>query len=327
MRAIVLTDYGPPEVLQLKEVPTPEPKANEVLIRIHATTVTAGDTEMRQLKFPLWLKIPIRLWLGFRRPKENTILGTELAGVVAAAGPEVQDFKVGDRVFGTAGMGLGANAEYICLAESDPLVHIPDEISFEEAAGVPFGAQDALHFLRVSNIRRGQKVCIVGAGGSIGTFAVQLARHYGAEVTGVDSTAKLEMVRSLGAEHVIDYTREDFTKNGQTYDVIFDTVGKSPFGRSLRSLNENGVYLLANPRLAHMLRGLWTTKTSNKTVYFATASANAEDLLFLRELMEAGALKAVIDRSYPLEQIVEAHRYVETGQKLGNLVITIDHGE
>jgi NADPH:quinone reductase-like Zn-dependent oxidoreductase len=329
MKAIVWTKYGPPDVLQLRDVEKPAPKENEVLIRIYATTVTAGDCEMRSLKFPLILSLPMRMWVGFLKPKGTTIPGTELAGEIEAVGKDVTRFKAGDQVFGTAGMTFGANAEYICLPE-DPgdmeggVAIKPANMTYEEAATVPFGGRDALHFLRKGNIQSGDKILINGAGGSIGTFAVQLAKHYGAEVTAVDSTEKLDMLRSIGADHVIDYTREDFTKSGEIYDIIFDVVGVISFSRSNKVLKQNGYYLLANPA-SQIVRGLWTKMTSSKKVIMETSSPKTADLIFLRGLIEAGKLKSVTDRRYPLEQIVEAHRYVETGQKAGNVVITMEH--
>ena len=328
MRAIAWTKYGPPDVLELREVEKPAPKDNEVLIRICATTVTAGDCEMRSLNFPIYLSLVMRLWRGLLKPKEGSILGTELAGEIEAVGKDVKRFKVGDQVFGSAGMNLGANAEYICLPEEPGemeggVVIKPANLSYAEAAAVPFGGRDALHFLRKGNIRSGQKILINGAGGSIGTFGILLAKHFGAEVTAVDSTAKLEMLRFLGADHVIYYTQQDFTKNGQTYDVIFEVVGKSSVSRGIRSLNQNGTYLMANPRLLQMARGVWATMRSSKKAIFQTANGTIEDLIFLRELVEAGKIKPVIDRCYPLEQTAEAHRYVETGEKKGNVAITV----
>ena len=330
MKAIVWTKYGPPDVLQLKEVEKPTPKDNEVLIRIYATTVTAGDCELRSLKHPIFISLPLRIYVGLRKPKRITILGQELAGEIEAVGKDVKLFKEGDQVFAATGFSMGAYAEYICLPEEPKemaglLAIKPANMTYEEAAAVPTGGLEALHFLRKGNIQSGQKVLINGAGGSIGTFAVQLARHFGAKVTGVDSTGKLDMLRSIGADQVIDYTREDFTKSGQTYDVIFDVVGKSSFSRSIRSLKQNGRYLLANPGLSQMVRGRWTSMRSSKKVIFGAASGTTEDLIFLKELIEAGKLKAVIDRRYPLEQTAEAHRYVETGQKKGNVVITMEH--
>jgi NADPH:quinone reductase-like Zn-dependent oxidoreductase len=329
MKAIVWTKYGSPDVLEFREVEKPLPKDNEVLVRIYATTVTAGDCEMRNLSFPIYLSLPMRIWLGVRKPRGITIPGTELAGVVEAVGSGVKLFKAGDQVFGSAGMGLGTNAEYKCLPEKDggmegSLAGKPANMTYEEAATVPFGGRDALHFLRKGDIQRGQKILINGAGGSIGTYAVQLAKYFGAEVTAVDSTKKLKMLRSIGADHVIDYTQEDFTKKGETYDVIFDVVGTISFSRSDGSIKQDGIYLLANPGLSQLVRGFWTRMTSSKKVVLQASSPTTEDLIFLRELIEAGKLRTVIDRIYPLEQTAEAHEYVETGQKKGNVVILVE---
>ncbi len=324
MKAIVYTEYGPPDVLQLKEVERPTPSDNEVLIRIDATTATAADCELRSLKLPIWLRLPIRIYLGLIRPR-NKILGQELAGEIEAVGKDVKRFRKGDQVFAWTGLGLGAYAEYTCLPEEGMLAIKPANMTYEEAAAVPIGGLNALHFLRKGNVQSGQKVLINGAGGSIGTFAVQLARYFGAEVTAVDSTWKLDMLRSIGADQVIDYTQEDFTKNGETYDVIFDVVGKSSFTRSVRSLKHNGRYLLANPRLSQMVRGLWTSRSSSKKVIFGAASEKTEHLIFLKELIEAGKIQSVIDRRYPLEHIAEAHRYVDTGHKKGHVVIAVEH--
>jgi NADPH:quinone reductase-like Zn-dependent oxidoreductase len=328
MKAVVITKYGPPEVLELHEVDKPSPEDNELLIKIYATTVTAGDCEMRSLDVPLGYQLMLRLGFGIRRPRYR-IPGTELAGEVEAVGKDVKRFKVGDQVFGSAGLGFGANAEYICLPENPGEMEggvaiKPANMTYEEAATVPFGGRDSLHFLRLGNIQSSQKVLINGAGGSIGTFAIQLAKHYGAEVTAVDSTAKLDMLRSLGADHVVDYTREDFTQSGEIYDLIFDVVGKISFSRSEKSIVQNGTYLLANPA-SQMVQGLWTRMTSDKKVIMQTSSGTLADLVFLRELIEAGKLRTVIDRTFPLEQIVEAHRYVAKGGKLGNVVVTVGH--
>jgi NADPH:quinone reductase-like Zn-dependent oxidoreductase len=328
MKAIVWTEYGPPEVLQLQEVEKPTPRDDEVLIRIHATTVTAGDCELRSLKFPIYMNLVMRLWRGLLKPRGTSILGTELAGEIEAVGKDVKLFKEGDHVFGSAGTGFGANAEYICLPEKPGEMEggvaiKPANMTFEEAATVPFGGRDALHFLRLGNIQSGQRILINGAGGSIGTFAVQLAKYFGAEVTAVDSTGKLDMLRSIGADHVIDCTQEDFTKSGEIHDVIFDVVGTISFSRTERSIAQDGTYLLANPMRSQMIRGPWTGMTSSKKVVMQTASGAIADLVYLRELIEAGNIGTVIDRTYPLEQIVEAHRYVEGGGKLGNVVITV----
>ena len=276
--------------------------------------------------------IPLRLYLGFIKPTRITILGTEFAGEIVSAGKDVTRFRPGDQVFGYTGLNMGTYAEYLCLPEKPAalggvLAEKPANMTYEEAAAVPFGGLEALHSLRKANIQSAQKVLIVGAGGSIGTSAVQLARHYGAEVTAVDNTGKLETLRSIGADHVIDYTQEDFTQNGQIYDVIFDTIGKSSFSGSLRSLKENGAYLNANPGLLGGIRMRWASKRSSKKVILWTAGYSTQNLLALKELIEAGAIKAVIDRRYPLEQIAEAHRYVDTGQKKGNVVITVEQND
>jgi NADPH:quinone reductase-like Zn-dependent oxidoreductase len=323
MKAIVWTKYGPPDVLELQEVEKPIPKDNEVLIRVLAATVTAGDCEARAFKFAMMFWLPLRIMLGIIRPRIQT-LGQELAGEIEAVGKYEELFKVGDPVFAATGPGFGAYAEYRCLPDKYAIAIKPENMTFEEAATVPIGL-DSLHFIRKAKIRSGEKVLINGAGGSIGTFAVQLAKYYGAEVTGVDSEEKLDMLCSIGADHVIDYKKEDFTKRSETYDVIFDVVGGSPFSRCVKSLNQNGRYLLANPRFLLMVRGLWTTLTSSKKVKTGLASYKAEDLVFLKELIEAGKLKAVIGKQFPLEETAEAHRYVETGQKMGNVVITVEH--
>ncbi len=328
MKAIVWTKYGSPDVLQMQEVEKPTPGDNELLIKIVAATVTAGDCEARALKFPLGLSFPMRLYVGFRKPKRITILGQELAGEIEAVGKDVTRFQVGNQVFAITGFSMGAYAEYICLPEQPQdrggtVALKPVNMSYEEAAAVPVGGFEALHFLRKGNVQRGEKVLINGAGGSIGTFGVQLAKYLGAEVTAVDSTEKLDMLQSIGADHVIDYTQEDFTQNGESYDVIFDVVGKSPFSGSIKSLQENGRYLIGNPRLSKMIRGAWASMRSSKKVIFEAADHKAEDLIFLKELIEAGKIKTVIDRRYPLTQIANAHRYVETGQKAGNVIITM----
>lgn len=328
MKAVIWTNYGPPDVLQLKEVEKPAPKDNEVLIKNHAATAATPDAEIRRLKLPLLFALPLRLYMGVIKPTRITILGTEFAGEVESAGKDVTRFKPGDQVFGYTGLGMGTYAEYMCLQEypsgfAGVLGTKPVNMTYEEAAAIPFGGLEALHSLGKADIRRGQKVLIVGAGGSIGTYAVQLAKYYGAEVTGVDHTVKLDMLRSIGADHVVDFTREDFTKNGQTYDVILDTIDKSPFSGSLRSLNENGTYLNANPGVFDRIRWHWASKRSTKKVIPWAGDYSTNNLLVLKELIEAGKIRPVIDRCYPLEQIVEAHRYVETGLKKGNVVVKV----
>ena len=324
MKAIVCTKYGPPEVLQLKEVSQPTLGDNDVLIKVHATTVTSGDSRMRSFKVPLSFWLPARMALGLRKPKK-AILGAELAGEIEATGRDVRMFKKGDQVFAYPGHNGGAYAEYICMPENGCLAIKPSNMTFEEAAAIPFGGNTALHFLRKGNIQSGQKVLIYGASGSVGTFAVQLAKYFGAEVTGVCGTTNLELVTSLGADKVIDYTKGDFTKNGETYDVIFDAVGKSSFSGCMRSLKKEGIYLHAVATPAVMLRMRWASMMSSKKLIGGTAIPETENLIFLKELVEAGKIKPVIDRCYLLEQTAEAHRYVEKGHKKGNVVITVEH--
>ena len=314
MKAVVCTKYGPPEVLQLTEVPKPIPKDNEVLVKVHATTVTKYDCWMRSSTAPTGFGLLMRLASGLRKPKQP-ILGTELAG----------EIEEGDQVFGDTGMSAGAYVESICMPEDGAVAIKPANMTYEEATAVPYGALTALFFLRKANIQSGQKVLIYGASGGVGNYAVQLAKYFGAEVTGVCSNMKLKMVKSLGADKVIDYKKEDFTKSSRTYDVIFDTVGKSSVTGCKKSLKNNGFYLLTTFRLPKLVQILWLKMTSSKKVFMGTLKEKAEDLIFLKELLEAGKIKPVIDRRYPLEQIVEAHRYVETGHKKGNVVITVEH--
>ncbi|PFH91038.1 NAD(P)-dependent alcohol dehydrogenase [Bacillus sp. AFS088145] len=323
MKAIICTKYGPPEVLQITEVAKPKIKDDEVLIKIHATTVTAGDVKLRSSDFPYMYWLLSRLMFGLTKPK-NQIPGCELAGEIVTVGKNVRNFKTGDQVFGYSGFTFGANAEYISLHQEGVLAKKPINMSFEQAAAVPVGALTALHFLRRSIIQNGQKVLIYGASGSVGTYAIQLAKYFGTEVTALCSTSNLELVRVLGANEVIDYTNEDLAKSKKTFDIIFDTVGKSSFSNCKRLLNKDGVYLLSAVwKLSVYFQAIWSNLISNKKAILGVANMNNEDLNYIKALIEADKLKAVIDRHYPLDQIVEAHRYVEKGHKKGNVVINI----
>jgi NADPH:quinone reductase-like Zn-dependent oxidoreductase len=326
VKAIIHTAYGSPDELQLKEVEKPVPKDNEVLIRIHATTVTSSDCNLRNFTFtPKLFVLPMRMQFGFKKPKIN-VLGIDLAGEVEDAGKDVKRFKKGDQVFGRPDPAFGAHAEYICIPEDGVLTMKPANTTWEEAAAFPLAGNTALYFIRdQGNIQAGQEVLINGASGGIGTFAVQLAKYYGAGVTGVCSTTNVEMVKSLGADRVIDYTKEDFAKGNETYDVIFDVVGKISYSRSKSSLKKKGIYLATLPTAATLLQMVWTSMVGDKKVKNGDAVGRVEDLVFLRGLAEAGKLRAVIDRRYPLEQTAEAFRYVEKGHKKGNVVITVEH--
>jgi 2-desacetyl-2-hydroxyethyl bacteriochlorophyllide A dehydrogenase len=328
MKAIIWTKYGSPDGLQLKEVEKPVPKDDQILVKVHATSVTAGDCEMRRLELPLMLSFPIRMYAGLIKPKRITILGQELAGKVARVGVNVNSFQVGDPVFGTTGFGFGAYAEYICLP-GEPnetqgvLATKPTNLSFEEAAVVPTAGFEALHFLRKANIQRGKKVLIIGGGGSIGTFAIPLAKHFGAQVTGVDSTGKQDLMRAMGADQVIDYTKEEYSSQGEIYDLIIDVVGKRSVSHRLKLLKPEGYYFLAYAGLSHILLGKWVSLTSKKKLKIESARQTKKDLLLLKELIEAGKLKPVIDKTVPLEQTAEAHRYAESGSKKGNIAISV----
>jgi NADPH:quinone reductase-like Zn-dependent oxidoreductase len=322
VKAIVATAYGAPEVLQLKEVEKPTPKDNELLVKVHATTVNAGDCRMRSFTVPPIFWLPARLALGLRRPR-NPIFGMELAGEVEAVGKDVKRFKPGDQVFAsTFEHQFGAHAEYKCLPEDGVVVAKPNTLTYAEAATLSIGAQTALFFLKAGNIRPGQKVLINGASGSVGTFAVQLAKYFGADVTAVCGTRNVALAQSLGADKVIDYTQADFTKTSETYDIILDAVGKTTFAHCQGALKPNGYYL-NTVLVAAAMQARWYAMTTDKHIFGGTAVPRAEALVFLKQLSEAGRLKPVIDRCYPLEQMVEAHRYVEAGHKQGNVVIRV----
>jgi NADPH:quinone reductase-like Zn-dependent oxidoreductase len=324
MDAIVCQQYGSPDFLTFKDVPKPVPKPNEVLIKILVTTITAGDCEIRRSNIPILFWLPLRLVLGLTKPKPG-IFGQEYAGEIEAVGKKVTRFKKGDTVFGPTTIRLGAHAQYLSIPESYPNMFRLKNMPYEFAATIPTGGINGLHFIRQAKIRPDEKVLINGAGGSIGTYALQFAKARGAVVTCVDSINKLPLLRELGADHVIDYAQGDFTRNGKTYDVIIDIVGKSSFSRSLKSLNANGRYVLGNPTLTGMLRGLFISFISNKKVMSQFAGYHKEALEFIRNQIEGGKLKPIIDKRFSLEQVAEAHRYVEAGLKAGHVVIIVDH--
>lgn len=318
MKAIVYTQYGAPEVLQPKEVEKPMPKDNEILLRIKATAVNSGDVRLRKAD-----PFAVRFIFGLLKPKIN-ILGSVFSGEVESVGKDVKLFKVGEQVFGHTDMSFGSYAEYKCLPENASIALKPATISHKEAAVIPFGGVTALHFIKKAKIKPGQKVLVVGASGAVGSAAVQLAKSFGAIVTGVCSTANIALIKSIGADKVIDYTQEDFTNNGETYDVIFDTVNSTSVFRNLKSLTKNGIMILSAAEMSEMLQGLWISMTTSKKVMTGVISHTAADIIFLKELIEAGKLKPVIDRTYSLEQIAEAHTYVEKGHKKGNVAIEIN---
>ncbi len=326
MKAIVCERYGPPDVLRLQEVEKPIPKGNEVLIKTCATTVTSGDWRVRSLNVPAGFGLLMRLVFGVRRPRQP-ILGSELAGVIESVGKDVSKFAVGDSVIAFSDTAMGCYAEYKCMPEDGALVHKPSNLTFKEAAALSFGGMTALDFFNRAKLQRGERVLINGASGAVGTAAAQLARHFGEDVTGACSAANMDLVKALGANHVIDYTKEDFTQNGETYDVILDAVGTAPFSRSKASLKEKGRLLIVLAGLPDMLQAPWVSMTSNKKILAGPATVRVEDVCFLSGLAEAGEFKPVIDRCYPFEQIVEAHRYVDTGRKRGNIVITPGHDD
>ena len=322
MKAAVYTRYGPPDVVAIREVPTPTPKDNEVLIKVLATTVTSGDWRVRSLKVPFGFGLMSRLFLGISKPRQ-TILGTELSGEIAAVGKDVSEFKIGDQVFAFTGTAMGCHAEFKCMPEDGAVALKPANLTFDEAAAMSFGGTTALSFFKRGKLQRGESVLVNGASGGVGTAAVQLAKHFGAEVTGVCGTANVALVKSLGATHLIDYTKEDFTQNGVTYDVIVDTAGTAPYARCKRSLKNGGRLLQVLGALPDLLRVPWVSLTSNQTIVAGTASGRGEDLRFLAELARAGVFRPVIDRRFPFAEIVAAHRHVDAGHKKGNVIVTV----
>jgi NADPH:quinone reductase-like Zn-dependent oxidoreductase len=328
MKAIIWTEYGSPEGLKLQEVEKPVPRQDEILIRIHAASVTAGDCEIRRLELPLMLSFPIRLYAGLRRPQRIRILGQELAGVVEEVGADVSSYTPGDRVFGTTGFGFGAYAEYICLPANPGdaegvLALMPDGISFDQAAVVPTAALEALHYLQAGKVSPGIQVLIIGGGGSIGTCAIQLAKHFQADVTAVDGPGKLELMRSLGADIVIDYTKPNEPMEKNAYDLIIDVVGRNNLLQRLTLLKPGGAYFLAFARLRDILLGFWTSLVRGKKLTISAAPQNKKELEYLADLIEQGVLTPVIDRTYPLDEISAAHQFAESGNKIGNIAIRV----
>jgi NADPH:quinone reductase-like Zn-dependent oxidoreductase len=324
VKAVLHTAYGPPSELQLQELDKPKPEAHEVLIKIHASSVTSSDCNVRNQTFvPQPFRYLARMEFGFPKPKIN-LIGFDLAGVIEDVGQEVNRFQVGDQIFGTTEPAYGAHAEYICLPQDGVIAHKPANMTFEEAATIPVIGNTALHFVRdLGGVQAGHKVLINGASGGIGTFAVQIAKQYGAHVTGVCSSANINLVKSLGADEVIDYTKDDFTKNQAAFDVIFDAVGKSSFSRCRRALTETGIYLDTLPKISTFVHVAWTSRFGTRKARMEGAPAKLDNLLDLKELVEAEKLSTIIDRRYPIEQIVEAFEYVEGGHKRGHVVINI----
>lgn len=319
MKAAICTQYGQPEVLELREVEQPQPQDHQILVKIHASSVTSGDARIRRADPAI-----VRLIFGFKRPRKS-VLGVVVAGEVEAVGKQVTKFKVGDKVFGTTGMSFGAHAQYQCISEEGTLALLPAQMSYEAAAAIPFGGTAAIHFLRKADLQKGQKILIYGASGAIGTMAIQLAKARGAEVTAVCSGRNAEMVKSLGADKVIDYTQEDFSAQGIQYDVIFETVGKSAFTKLKKACKKRGVILMASAGMGMMLRGALASLFSSKKVISGVIKETAEDMNYFRKLIEAGKLKAVVDKVYPLDEIALAHAYVDKGRKRGNVIIRMHH--
>jgi NADPH:quinone reductase-like Zn-dependent oxidoreductase len=324
MKAIVYKEYGGPDVLHMEDVEKPIPAKDEVLLSVRAVEATKSDCEMRSFKFAVsWFWLPLRIALGIRRPRKP-ILGNYFAGVIETTGDNVSKFQKGQNVFGGAGMRMGAYAEYFCVADSATMVTMPGNMSFAEAASVPLGGLNALHYMRKAEIQPGDKVLVNGAGASIGTFAVQIAKAMGAEVTAVDSGIKEAMLRDIGADHFVDYAKQDFTKSGDTYDVIFSMVAQASYSSCVRALKPGGRYVMANPKLRDMLRSPVTSRFSDRKVLFAFAGEKEEELLELKRMIETGEIAATVDKIYPMAQVAEAHRRVETEQRLGTVVISVD---
>ena len=322
MKAVLCTAYGHAETLKVIDCEKPTPHDAEMLVKVHASTVTFGDCEIRNLTLPLWTRLPVRLMMGFWKPKK-LIPGMEFAGVIEAVGSAVRGFKPGDAVFGSTGMHMGGNAEYVCRSMKLATGRKPPHVRFDDVATIPVGGINALHFLRMANIQPGQNVLIIGGGGSIGSWGIHLAKYWGAEVTAIDHTDKLTMLKTTGADHVIDYTKEDFSRQTKKYDVIFDTVYKSSFSKCINALSEGGHYLMANTGPLRMLRGLWVEWTTRKKVRFALAAENEKDLNYLAGLIADEKIRPIIDRVYALNDTIEAHRYVEQGLKKGNVIIRV----
>jgi NADPH:quinone reductase-like Zn-dependent oxidoreductase len=323
MRAAVYREYGSPDVIRIEDIEKPTPKDHQVLVRVRAATVGTWDAEARSFSFPLWFWLPLRIAMGIRKPRWP-VLGQELAGEVEAVGKDVTSFKPGDDIFASVGIGFGAHAEYACLSSKRAIAHMPGNMSYAEAASIPTGGDNALHFLRLAKVQPGERVLVNGAAGNIGVMAIQIAKHYGAEVTAVDSAEKLDVLRDLGADHVIDYTKDDYTRAGKTYDVIFDLVPKSSYSGAIAALNPKGRYIVANPLFRSLLRARFTNWTSDKKVLTQFAAAKPKDLVILKELAEAGEIRAAIDRRYPLEKAAEAHAYVDGGRRKGTVVLTME---
>ncbi|MFT4573857.1 NAD(P)-dependent alcohol dehydrogenase [Marinomonas primoryensis] len=322
MKAIIYETYGTPNVLKVKEIEKPIPNNNEILIKVHAAEVTKADCEMRSFNFPVkWFWLPLRLILGISKPKKQ-VLGGYFSGEIESCGKEVSKFNIGDKVFGVSNLRLGAHAEFICLPANYTIVTKPSNLSFEEAAALPLGGLNALHFLRKANIQKGENILINGAGGSIGIFGVQIAKAMGAKVTVVDTGIKEEMLRSIGADNFFDYTKEDVTESGQTFDVIFNIVATSSYSAWVKMLKPNGRYLIANPRLSDMLRSVVTSKFTDKKATFIFAGEKEEELLTLKKMIEKGEIKSIVDKIYSYEQAADAHRRVESEQRLGAVIVT-----